>query len=103
MDIKVKRRLHIVDDLVNHMVKTYYFGEGYFSKTPVNYGDWSSYKENVIQAILRTVQLKFTYHNIVDSWGYEIEYEIIEYISIRHHDKIFEEYKKTAHYINNGE
>lgn len=99
MEIKIRRRLYIVDDLVNHMVENYYPGEGFFSKTPNNYGDWSSYKENVIQSVLRTIQLKFTYHNIVDSWDYEIEYQLIDYILLRHSDRIYDEYKKTTHYI----
>jgi len=103
MDIKVKRRLYIIDNIVNNMVENYYPGVGHFSNIPINYGDWPSYKENVIQAVLRTAQIKFILGNIIDSWGYEIECNLIDYVTLIHGNRMYEEYKKTTHYIDNGE
>jgi len=101
MDIKIKRRLDYVDNTVIRHIEIYYAGADNFSNTPNNYGSWSSYKDCVVQSVLTTLQLRFTFLDLIDCWNYEIEYELKDYILSRHNDRLYNEYKKTTGYIQN--
>lgn len=101
MDIRIRRRLNDVDDFAIGMIVAYYPGVSAVTKTPIDYGDWNSYRQSVVNSILRHALVSFINRDLLSGWDSRVEFELKQYIISKYTDRLYEEYKKTAHYIEN--
>ena len=101
MDIRIRRRLNDVDDFAIGMIVSYYPGVSWRTNTPINYGDWDSYRQSVVNSILRHALMSFITRDLLSGWDSRVEFELKQYIISKYNDRLYEEYKKTAYYIEN--
>jgi len=101
MEIRIRRRLNDVDDFVIFMITVVYPAVSPVSKTPINYGDWNNYRQSVLNSILRHALMSFITKDFLKEWDSKVEFELKQYVLSKYTDKLYEEYKKTAHYIKN--
>ena len=101
MDIRIRRRLNDVDDFVIGMIVVYYPGVSMVTKTPIDYGDWDSYRQRVVNSILRHALYSFISRDFLKEWDGKVEFELKQYVLSKYTDRLYEEYKKSAYYIEN--
>jgi hypothetical protein len=101
MDIRIRRRLNDVDDFFIGMIVSYYPAVSPISKTPINYGDWNSYRQSVLNSILRHALMSFITRDFLKEWDSKVEFELKQYVISKYTDRLYEEYKKSAYYIEN--